>query len=366
MAEARAVFASPPIWAVIMCQLPAPANRVVVARVCRAAAAALAYPEVWADLATHVKESILNRVCMKPSCDVREVRRVVELYSISSYDENSVVALSKNGHLPALQWLHARFGMNKDLCTVSLYFACTHRHLKVMQWLSDLFAVEPVRLSSLLDLACERGQLEIATWLIDVKGATIDEQDTAFFGACCRGNVALVRKLVDRFGICVQSNIRDAMSHACDGGNLDVIRWLDETYQVDPRMICADEHSPFEFACVRGGNVELVLWLVARYGVTPAEARKDDDLILRRVCALGLVRMAECLVDTFGLTAEDIRDCAILVEEVCEGEEDWHLEMAQWLFSRFQLNARDLRGVKLRNLRSSEMRAWITKVRSGS
>jgi hypothetical protein len=89
------------------------------------------------------------------------------------------------------------------------------------------------------------------------------------------------------------------------------------------------------------GRLELAQWLVATFGLTAEDARSWDNLTFRTTCANGHLAVAQWLVSTFGLTAEDARGQNNHTFRLsCE---NGHLAVAQWLVSTFGLTAEDAR-----------------------
>jgi hypothetical protein len=69
-------------------------------------------------------------------------------------------------------------------------------------------------------------------------------------------------------------------------------------------------------------------WLVTTFGLTAEDARSEDNYALRWSCDKGHLAVAQWLVATFNLTAEDVRtvDCDTLQD---------HPDVYQWLTTAF-------------------------------
>jgi hypothetical protein len=141
---------------------------------------------------------------------------------------------------------------------------------------------------------------------------------------------------------------------ACAGGDVQDLQWglaaflprntspmlsaLERMSQRVVRQECLvllmNEHglSPraaFVWSC-QSGRLELAQWLVATFGLTAEDARRS--LVLHRSCANGHLAVAQWLVATFNLTAAENVRSSLALHFSCE---NGHLAVAQWLVATF-------------------------------
>ncbi len=72
------------------------------------------------------------------------------------------------------------------------------------------------------------------------------------------------------------------MHAACDGGHLDVAKWLVAEHGADVRATTNDGWTCLHLAC-RGGHLDMARWLVAEHG---AYVTATDKRVLRDVVGL--------------------------------------------------------------------------------
>jgi hypothetical protein len=95
----------------------------------------------------------------------------------------------------------------------------------------------------------------------------------------------------------------------------------------------------FRYAC-KYGHLEIVQWLVETFGLTTEDVKSDNNLAFQWACGYGHLEVAQWLVRTFDLTAEDIRNDNYVFGWACF---DRYLKIAQWLVETFKLTAEDVR-----------------------
>jgi hypothetical protein len=96
----------------------------------------------------------------------------------------------------------------------------------------------------------------------------------------------------------------------------------------------------FHCAC-KTGHLEIAQWLVETFKLTAEDVRSLNNYAFQLACCNGHLEVAQWLVETFGLTAEDIRSSTNLAFRwACY---NGHLEIAQWLVETFNLTDKDIR-----------------------
>ena len=320
-------------------------------------------------------------------------------------------ALSKacsSGNLELVKWLVSTappcIGANME---DSFIEACKHG-VPLVQFLIDKFCPSPTKGLDVYYLlqhkACENNRAELVMWLTD----TFHLATSGILPrAASMGNLELVQSLVARIGkledITPSMNLTHAFTNACEGGYLEVAKWLYDNYAsgpVDsPTVLGADINAVFMKVCcwghlrlaqwfaetfvlevspndllyescrcgrleiakwvtetydvdaecrvdnvvlkaaVRGRNLDIIQWLINKFG-NISDADSSNNILIM-ACKGGALDMAKWSVATFGLTREDVRahNNQALIS-ACKGG---HLCVAQWLAETFDLKDEDAR-----------------------
>ncbi|KAH9126762.1 hypothetical protein LEN26_009276 [Aphanomyces euteiches] len=183
---------------------------------------------------------------------------------------------AKNGHLHAIQFLHAN---RTEGCTErAMDLAAANNHLEVLQWL-NANRTEGCSQDA-MDLAVQNGHLEVVKWLHS------------------RGFECGV----------------DAMDIAIRGGHLSIVKFLHEFREESCRRVSIEPTLP-----VAQGKAIVEWLLVNRCDVNPVD-------LLYQAVRLNLVDILELLIDRFGVPWSI--ELAITAAQHC------HIDVVRWIFNR--------------------------------
>lgn len=248
------------------------------------------------------------------------------------------------GHLPVAKWAVAHFKFAK-LPYGALRDACEHGHLPTAQWLADYFTLSVATIRSevenALHVACLNGHLATAQWLVDHFGITADRRSAvhdSVYAASAGGHIPIMQWLMRRFEIAADDmKVWAALHTVCHQGRLDVALWLADELKITSDDVRENSCWALQSAC-EGGHIEVAQWLVERFGLTT-----DDMYVanaLYRACACDALDLARWLA-TFGLTTEHVRDEYTSALRI--GCKRGHLDIVQWLVSRFEITTEFVR-----------------------
>jgi hypothetical protein len=134
----------------------------------------------------------------------------------------------------------------------------------------------------------------------------------------------------------VELFVQWAMRLACAANDLELVVMLTETYHPTTRAIQACD--ALECAC-EGKSLRIIKWLMAHFELSGNDVRYragyEADYLLSLVVSLGCTDIVEWIVETFGISIEDVNK---VYDETC-GELDWDdadaLGPTNWLLNKF-------------------------------
>jgi hypothetical protein len=277
-----------------------------------------AAPHLWREGLPH--GSIIRKLgALCEAGDLEKVQRFIATLGLTAeYGDFALRAACAAGHLHIAVWLasagypvsrpvaYPRYSSHapRAICTwqygvPTLRAACAAGHTHVAMWLVETFnpTMGDVRgepdesedvgddngLEGVIGVACKYGHLEIAQWLVGRFNLTAPGEITncyqAMWDTCHRGHAHIVEWIITTFG-CVHNNVVDAWGTACGSGRPAMVRLV-----------------------------------AARLGITAERAHAANNAILdpALTCLLygsnsgDAAAVLQCLVDEFGLVANDIR-----------------------------------------------------------
>lgn len=253
-----------------------------------------------------------------------------------------------NGHLDLARWLADAFDLTSHEALVSPEEALflprgvelEQAALSLLQWQVTHFhltraTVPAATLRGTLCNAAEGGQSDVVRWAIqhfDLSSAEIivpEEHRSILACAAFGGRLELLQWLEARFAWATNEHLvrvednGTPLSRACGKGQLEVVQWLVETYQLTKEDLFVGD--ALALACTTG-ELATVQWLATRFLLTADDFRHRDCLALRGVvlrwqCCKPLKRapfdrMMEWLVQTYGLSEDDMEHDAVVIRDV--------------------------------------------------
>ncbi|KAK3607637.1 hypothetical protein CHS0354_010689 [Potamilus streckersoni] len=157
--------------------------------------------------------------------------------------------------------------------------------------------------ASLLHISCHAGQLDMTKFLVEIYPNMLNEVDinkhTAAHDAAESGNIAVLRFLIDR-GIdpwCRTSQEATLLHRACLTGQLDMTKYLVETYPYMLNEFDSHKHTAAHYAAV-SGNIAVLNYLIDR-GTDPWCRTFQEETLLHIACLEGHLDMTKCLIETY-------------------------------------------------------------------
>lgn len=200
---------------------------------------------------------------------------------------------------------------NHHLTAKAIYaafiFACEVDNLLSARWLAERFP--DMQCDRALEAACQWNDVEFVQWLALARNARCDV-GVALECACDAGNVDVARWLMSLEGGLAwrkRFTLADIVGVACACGHLAMVEWL-LTQNVDATAL--ERNTAIDIYLARAcqsGNMQLILWLVQRFEIHTEDVRANHDAAFRKACKWHRVEAAQYLVCFADLTAEDLR-----------------------------------------------------------
>jgi len=253
--------------------------------------------------------------------DVRYIRS-------RNYNQESPLWIAcANGHLGVAQWLHAN-GEDVNLMNCKLesplWAACANGHLDVVRW---LFSVPTIYLDSLCVCAACR-HLEVVQWLVGENMPFRGDDWSAMVSACEGGNLDVVKWLyLNGATLTETTDMVTPMWAACSRGHLVVAKWIYSVEMVDLSTVNVDGLTYMMAACSEG-HLETAKWLYS-VGASVHAVNYFEENAMTLACEFGDLSVAEWLYQRgLGVRAPNaIGQTPLLL--ACSGG---NLKLVRWLF----------------------------------
>ena len=124
--------------------------------------------------------------------------------------------------------------------------------------------------------------------------------------ACKTGNLTLVQWIVETFEITDEVFYRNnlPLRNACCGGHIEIARFLAEKFALTLEDARSDENAPLRGAAC-GGHFAVVQWLCSAFALTGVDVRSRGNYAFRFACAGGYLDVAIFLADAYAMTNAD-------------------------------------------------------------
>lgn len=308
----------------------------------------------------------------------------------------ALVSVYQKGHLGVLRWLAMRSALHRTtvldgiMCALRMYEE--KNQYAVVTWLSKYSGVAPVYDDASMDLivyaSCRRGDPRVLQWLVDMNPVVKQQlcgQKLRLLKAACDLNHADMAKWLHEYTdhMMTEDSVTScviALHSACRHGNLDLAKWLTDTFRVDTddirryhrrnemlASICTDAHMELlqwyvaqftplpadvseALRYTRVGvphkpwHITAVCWLVDKYNVPldQIDTVAPDGTykaMFTNLCMYGDVESLRWYADHYRFTKKYIERCRIdALRAACTYG---HLAVAQWLTVRFRLTRKD-------------------------
>lgn len=222
-----------------------------------------------------------------------DVRHVCA-WSRNYHNESPMWIACANGHLKVAQWLHANGGdvnvLNSKLES-PLWAACANGHLGVVQW---LFSVQSIYRDTICVCAASR-HLEVVKWLVGENMPIVGHGWSAMVAACEGGNLDVVKWLYMN-GASLTDMTDDSstpMWAACTNGHLDIAKWIYSVEMVDLATVNFDGFTYMMAACY-AGHLETAKWLYS-VGTSVHAVNYFEETALTLACEYGDLPVVEWL-----------------------------------------------------------------------
>jgi hypothetical protein len=204
----------------------------------------------------------------------------------------------------ALEYSEAWIGLEDGQKENALMVVCAAGDLVLVRRRIALLDIDASRhAEKMLELASggESANLALVQWIACAFEVSDDAIADALYCACVDGNLPVVQWLVEHYDIDYDWILRDEKIHivaACADGRLDVAKWLTATFGIT--------HLPddaFQDACC-GGHLATVKWMAATFDISRLDAYYNWGKALYKSCERGHRDVALWFIARFGLTDE--------------------------------------------------------------
>lgn len=190
-----------------------------------------------------------------------------------------------------------------------------HKYFKRF-YLSNPSFLKYVDDTEMLRIACINDHLKIAQWLKKVSTGT---GSAIFIDFCAQSDNVEIAKLLAES--CRTDEINDAFARACEGGNLNIMRWLYEKFPGIKSNDVRYYNNWFETACCQG-HLEVAKWLIKTF----PQINIDSNTCFLFAFGNGHLNVAMWLIEEFPNI--DLQYCfPFCFPDACNGG---HLDVVNW------------------------------------
>ena len=320
---------------------------------------------------------------MKCACKRGHIDFIKWIVSVFDVDYGMIVSGNSNlfdlswsrGHFEIAMWLYDVYDLSPDNTNAALVKACRENNRIVLAWFCTTFVVEDMDIrennNEVLYVACHYGSLACLDYiyrtLCKFTSEDVEMEDSRAFYACCMQNhLEVARWLVDTVKFRTHDIRRGLIIEVDEKGFPECVNWLfyifyDYIFDGDVhrddnlllRKICADD------------DWEIIQWLIAKFGLQPDDLRANNNEAIRGACELGNISSVNNYL-YYGLTYNDVatnhnegfrRACI-----------KGHLDLVQWMFRMFpekhkEAILRDVRKFKtIENVHNGYIREYLRKL----
>lgn len=268
---------------------------------------------------------------------------------------NMSIALScSNGYVEVVRYLFQNFFLGiEDVRahnSYSIRFACMNGYIDVVRYLCERFELDVADImgsdNRTLVNVCENGKFEILEYLCGRFDFTVEDvrrhDNLALKKSCENGHFRIVELLCTHFPLELE-DIKTGMYYSirmsCENGHLDVVRWLTLKYLFTKEDFKVWGRRSFITSCERG-HIEMLQWLYTTY-YNKQEYNFDFKDGFISSCRAGQLEIAKWICKTFSLKVKTVTfgyKKPVVFEALRESCDSGNLLVADWLFTRFELN----------------------------
>lgn len=288
-------------------------------------------------------------------------------------------ATCEHGHQHVLEWLCMVWPVADDV--EMLYRAWRGAGVcgdtNMVDYLHTTFPLAPDATmkcaSAALRAACEHGHEDMARHVASMVQLSVETSCMdiceAWYGACLRGHVDLVQFLHLQWPLTstineanswdfpddgmlqaseecpperqIHRHLSTALHNACGSGNMELIEWLIDTYDLDESHVRYDNTQTVCRACYNG-HVQVVRWLCETYDLTLADIRGYNNTAFRNAVNSGCMDVIVYLQEHFPSDATMVPyfyGHDLLRHALVKGR----LDVARWFIDTFELSAEFVR-----------------------
>lgn len=222
------------------------------------------------------------------------------------YYANALAGACKGGHLELVDSFIQNYHFANDKINRALLFACEGGNMEILKLIVDHGADDFL---TSFPYACKSDNLKLIEYIWRMSRLSTDEENfnIGFMNACGHGNLEIVEYIDKNIGIYMEDfNYLDGFMSACEKGQIKVVNYLKEK---DYTII--DLNDAFNITCLNG-NLNIVKFLINTFETRDHDVQFDYNSGLDAAYTDNQLPIARFLVekgaDRRGCTSDYIND----------------------------------------------------------
>lgn len=275
-----------------------------------------------------VANKALNNACSRGHIDMVKFRFETYTPMVDTVPDYIITQIINHGHLDIMKYLYAKKKLNFD--GKKALNNCNNVDLAI--WLYYTFELGESK--KMIELLCINGRLD------ELKKFTINDEETlamALSGACAGNQMGVLKYLHKTYVITariIRFNNNEILRTTADFGYSHIIHYLYDTYNLN-----TDDGLDALFLACSGGFLTTVK-AFRDIGFTIDHVRYKDNVIIKSICCDDNLIVLRFLYSDFGLTVEDVR-CGDN-ESLFTAAMSNSLDTVKWLCNTFSLTVDDV------------------------
>lgn len=253
-------------------------------------------------------------------------------------------------------------------------FTCGKGHLKTAKWMIETFKITSNILEDLWEYVltniCDKGHLNALKWFVEIfnlkKENIIGGENYPIYQACLKGHLEILKWLIKTFNLSREDVMEDNawIFHYTTRGSranfglpsfdpfstsksrLEILKLLYNIYGISDEDLLQNNNYALEAAC-ENGDLEMVKWLVETFNFkNPFDPERPVQeyygALLEVACSWGHTAIGRYLADRFNLTKKILKESKSAFEYSYYALRiaivDGHLETVKFMMERFNFN----------------------------